>query len=216
MKKLTTPFAILILTVVIPGCNSASNKFTEDKSVDTMVQPVTSDTSTTVQTEIDSKSNFGGHPVSFYLGHREIPQVCKDLYTQKRPPSDDSDLLALLDSIFTSNNETRPFYFLTLTSTMGKADGAYAEPLGIMCKKFVETRTNEFIDYFINELLLTQGDFDKWAKSVAGELQISSARADKEEVNILKNKMTSNCLACDERRIQKIEEFISRMNYHTP
>lgn len=216
MKKLTTPFAILVLTVVIPRCNSASNKVTGVNSVDTIVQAVTSDTSTILQTDIDGKARFGGHPVSFYLGHKEIPQVCKDLYTQKRSVSDDNDVLAIMDSIFTSNNETRPFYFLTLTSTMGKADGAYSEPLGIMCKKFVETRTNEFIDYFINELLLTHADFDKWAQTVAGELQVSSDRADKEEVNILKNKMTTNCLACDERRIQKIEEFISRINYHTP
>jgi hypothetical protein len=69
---------------------------------------------------------------------------------------------------------------------MTEADGAYAESLGIMAKQFVETRAKEFIKYFRNESLLTDKDFDDWAKTVAGEIEISSSGREKEELKVLR------------------------------
>jgi hypothetical protein len=72
---------------------------------------------------------------------------------------------------------------------MDEADGAYAEPLGMMGKQFVETRTLDFVGYFDEEQLLTDTDLEQWAKTVAGEIQISSEGREKEELNSLTNKM---------------------------
>ena len=61
----------------------------------------------------DSDSSFRGHSFTFYIDHEQIPQVCKDLFKDVRQPTDEADILSLLDSIFTTNDETRPFYFFT-------------------------------------------------------------------------------------------------------
>jgi len=99
---------------------------------------------------------------------------------------------------------------------MAKADGAYAEPLGMMAKQFVETRTKEFITYFRNESLLTDKDFDEWAKKVAGEIEISSSGRENEEVKVLKEKMKLNCERCDEGQIKTIDDFVDRVGHHRP
>jgi hypothetical protein len=158
---------------------------------------------------------LNSQPMSFYISHKSIPQVCKDLYTGKRKPADDSDILSLMDSIFTSNKEAAPFYFLTLTRTMDKADGAYAEPLGMMAKSFVETRTKEFIDYFMKEPLLTTENFNDWARFVAGEIQISSAASDK-QFGKLKAKLKSNCAGCGAKEKQLLNSFAERVEHYLP
>ncbi len=161
-------------------------------------------------------STFRGRPFKFYIDHKDIPQVCKDLFNNVRQPSDESDVLSLLDSIFTSNDETRPFYFFTITRTMSEADGAYAEPLGMMGKQFVETRTMDFVNYFKDDRILTKNDFEEWAKTVAGEIQISSEGQEKNEVEKLLTKMKSNCTNCDKEQIKLIDDFVERVRYHCP
>jgi len=165
---------------------------------------------------LNKESVFNGHPISFYLEHKQIPQVCKDLYNGKRNPSDDAGILNLLDSIFTSNVDTKPFYFLTITRTMPKADGAYAEPLGMMGKQFVEKKTTDFADYFINNPVLTDKDFEEWAKTVAGEIEISAAEQEKEEWARLKSKMKSNCVNCGQRQVKIIDNFLTRVKKSLP
>jgi len=164
----------------------------------------------------DNLKKLSDHSISFYLNHRQIPNVCKDLYTNKRSPSDDNDVLALLDSIFTNNNETRPFYFLTLTKTMEKADGAYAESIGIMAKNFVEKRSEEFIKYFANEPMLTKKDFEEWAISIAGEIQISFENSENEEIQKLKNTMINNCSSCNNQNKLLIDDFVNLIKNHCP
>jgi hypothetical protein len=161
-------------------------------------------------------STFRGHPIKYYIDHDQIPQICKDLFSSVRQPSDENDVLSILDSIFTTNDQTRPFYFFTITRTMDEADGAYAEPLGMMGKQFVETRTLDFVGYFDEEQLLTDTDLEQWAKTVAGEIQISSEGREKEELNSLTNKMKVNCNSCTERQVKILNDFVERVGYHCP
>jgi len=164
----------------------------------------------------NSDSTLRGHPFKFYIDHKQIPQVCKDLFINVRQPTDEADVLSLLDSIFTTNNETRPFYFFTITRTMSMADGAYAEPLGMMAKQFVETRTNDFVEYFKDERILTNTDFEEWAKTVAGEIQIAFDGQETDEAERLMSKMKSNCIKCDIGQIKLIDDFVERVRYHCP
>lgn len=176
----------------------------------------TIDTKVFKSTVLVNDSIFNGHPLTFYINHDKIPQVCKDLFSGVRQPSDEIDVLSLLDSIFTTNDETRPFYFLTITRTMEKADGAYAEPLGMMGKQFVEIRTKEFVDYFNKEILLTDKDFEEWAKKVAGEIEISADGKEKEELEKLRSKMKLNCQSCDEGQSKILNDFVERVAHHCP
>jgi hypothetical protein len=204
MNRLTIYYTLVLVTLTQYSCNLIDSKRAVVTEAINETSMVTND------------SILSGRLISFYINHKEIPQVCKDLFRNTRQPSDEVDVLALLDSVFTSNDKTRPFYFLTITRTMAKADGAYAEPLGMMAKQFVETRTKEFIKYFRNESLLTDQDFDEWAKTVAGEIEISSSGQEKEELKVLKEKMKLNCEKCDEGQIKTINDFVDRVGNHSP
>jgi hypothetical protein len=203
MRQLTI-FALFLTALTQYSCQMVKDKF---DVIDAAVEQAN---------ETKRDSILAGHPIQFYLNHPDIPQVCKDLFTNVRKPTDDADVLSLLDSVFTSNDETRPFYFLTITKTMAKADGAYAEPLGIMAKKFVEERTKEFVSYFLRESLLSDIDFQEWARSVAGEVEISAEGKEMEELDRFANVVRLNCDQCFQSQEKIIESFIERVVQFLP
>jgi hypothetical protein len=223
MNSLNKYLILLSLTFLISNCNSFEKNENKNKKDDsTESQLITKDSIKITKPEIERNKEitefdeFYGRKISYYLSHSEIPLVCKEIFLKKRKVSDDNEVLALMDSLFTKNNETRPFYFLTLTRTMEKADGAYAEPLGIMSKKFVENHTKEFFDYFINEPLLSQNDFKEWALTVIGEIKIVAENNEREEFESLKTIMTNNCSECDLKQKEKLNEFLKLIENHCP
>ena len=190
MNRPTRQFSLIIVTLSLFNCNP-----------------------------VDKKQNneiFAGHQISFYLTHDNIPQACKDLFSKVEHPADDTKTLALLDSLLTTNSETGPFYFLTVTRTIEKAAGAYSESLGLIGKQYLEKRTKEFIKYFIDESLLTDNDFENWAKIVAGEIQISAEGQEKEELERLENQLILNCNTCSVGQIGKVKDFVDRVRYYCP
>jgi hypothetical protein len=216
---------LFYLSIIIIGCNSTekNNKIENKKESSIEREVMKNDSTMTLQKqEIEIKNEisefdvFFNKKIFFYLSHPEIPSVCKEIFLNKRKISDDNEVLALMDSIFTRDNETRPFYFLTLTRTMEKADGAYAEPLGIMSKKFVENHTKEFLDYFINEPLLSQNDFKEWALTVIGEIKIVAEKNERKEFESLKTIMTNNCSECNLKQEEKLNEFLKLIENHCP
>ena len=149
--------------------------------------------------------------VDKFLKDKSIPQLYKDLYNNKVKPPDDDENLSLIDSIY-SRGPAKGFYFLVITKTMKYADGAYAEPLGIAAKEFVEKNTTEFLSYFMyNKDLLTHEDFKNWAGTVYGEIQIDSEGSEQNAVNDLKTRMIKNCTGLSEEYKTKINEFIGLM-----
>ena len=149
--------------------------------------------------------------VDKFLIDKNISQLAKDLYLGKVKPTNSNDNLALIDSI-NSSGKARQFYFLVITKTMEHADGAYAEPLGMAAKEFVEKNTVEFLLYFkSNPDLLTEKDFVNWALMTYGEIQISSEGSEQETINDLKSKMTSNCTGLSFDYKTEILKFIGLM-----
>lgn len=149
--------------------------------------------------------------VDKFLNDKGICQRAKDLYNNKVKPSDDEDDLSLIDSL-NSKGAAKGFYFLVITKTMKYADGAYAEPLGIVAKSFAESNTIEFLSYFIeNKDLLTNEDFKNWARTVYGEIQIDSEGSEQKAVSDLKTKMTNNCKNLSEEYKTRIDKFIGLM-----
>jgi hypothetical protein len=80
----------------------------------------------------------------------------------------------------------------------------------------LEKRTKEFVKYFIDESLLTDNDFENWAKIVAGEIQISAEGQEKEELERLENQLILNCNTCSVGQIGKVKDFVDRVRYYCP
>ncbi|MEO5643325.1 MAG: hypothetical protein ABIQ40_19675 [Bacteroidia bacterium] len=192
----------LFLSTLITGCSADQNKEHPADSLKSSV-PVPGDSIINLSKEI-----FAGQPISFYLAHPQIPVIAKDLYTKKVQISDEERILALMDSVFTTNDETAPFYFLVITQTMEKADGSYSEPLGMMAKEYVETNTMQFLDYFLNEPLLTAQNSEEWSRNVGYEIMIANESDELNAFATMEKEMRKNCNECSYREKEKLNEFL--------
>ncbi len=213
MTSYSKYITFILLTVLLSNCGNNENKQSESKMADTAIQQPATDTNAPSfgKDEFGKEVKLLGQPLSFYLAHAQIPQVCKDIYMQKRTVSADKEVLALPDSMFTINDETKAFYFLTITRTMPKADGAYSEALGVMAKSFVETKTREFLNYHINDPVVTEKDYEQWINTVAGEIKVCAEGHEKAEAANVKKKMLKSCTECDEQQKAKLNDFATRV-----
>lgn len=202
--RVYTLLTTFLVVMFLLGCNEEQEQHTTAPDTPRASNTMSKPDSTALQT-------FAGRPISFYLAHPQIPSIAKDLYLQKVSVTAEGNILALMDSVFSPNNETAPFYFLVITQTMEKADGAYSEPLGMMAKEYVETNPSEFLGYFMNEPLLIDKNFDEWARCVAGEIMIAMEGQEMAELSKVTDRMKSNCTDCSSQARQKLDDFVARV-----
>lgn len=198
-------FTFLFITIAVPTFFLSCSGEQKDGN-----KPADTSASSTGKMRSDTavEQTFAGHSIEYYLAHPQIPVIAKELYSQKVPLAAEERILALMDSVFTANDETAPFYFLMLTKTMEKADGSFTEPLAMMAKEYVETNTAEFVDYFLNEPLLTDQNFEEWARLVAGEIMIEAEYKEIAHLNKVTDRMKNNCMDCTSLQRKKLDEFI--------
>jgi hypothetical protein len=202
MRISILPSILLAVFVVdLCGCSSADNKKTEPEQQ--FAAQNTSD---------DASAVFAHHPVSFYLAHPQIPQICKDLYVQRRSPMDNNAGITVGDSLATSNKETAPFYFLTMTRMLKKANGAVAEEMGFMAKAYLEQNLLTFLKYFTEEPLLTKEDFNDWATAIAAEIQISAEGEEQKEADKMSVRLKASSSSASPAQKQKLEEFTTLLH----
>jgi hypothetical protein len=152
---------------------------------------------------------LAGKPVRYYLRHPQISQVAKDIYLEKKKVSDDDLSLSLMDSLFTKNPTTQPFYFLVLTRAMKKADGAYSELLGVTAKSFVESEPELFVQYFGRESVLTVENWDQWAWCVASEIMIEEEGNEETASRQFKEMVSARCATCSQATKVRLVSFLN-------
>lgn len=159
----------------------------------------------------DYAQTIAGKPLAYYMNERKIPLFVKEVYAGKKQPSDDEQTMGMLDSLVTNNVLTRPFYFVTITKTLRKADGAYAEALGITAKDFVLRYPRFFVSYFNMKSNSMQQDFKQWSGLIAGELLIeneNAAVATGEKYGRLLNNNCNKCTASQRRKLTAFSQSI--------
>jgi len=162
--------------------------------------------------QIGLNEKIGSRTLKDYLADEKIPQIFKDVFLQKQPLNDDVKTLALIDSLLSTDKERHPFYFVLVTHAMWWSDGAFSEPLGMAAKEYVESNTQQFLEYFSAESVLTKFDFEQWASYTLGEILIESEDDTKEQIEKTKNLMKKNCIGCSSEKIEMIDKFIGYMN----
>lgn len=90
-------------------------------------------------------SKLNGKRISYYLNNPKIDTYAKMFYQGQFAPSDDTLTLAFLDSVLTTNPQTRPFYLFIFNSVLPNADGALAESIGSDCRAYLEKYPCSFI-----------------------------------------------------------------------
>jgi hypothetical protein len=109
-----------------------------------------------------------GRPIDFYLNHRNIGQTAKLFYQGKFAISDDDGTFSFLDSLLTSNKETKPFYFFIYNQAMKITDGSLAEYMTGLCRAYLIKFPCDFLQNSNDKEY--QVDLDKWTAFIGFDL----------------------------------------------
>ena len=201
---------IIILTFGLISCNNSRDKKTVDNKTgkDSLVHI---DTFYIDENEVNSNEYKEFHQCEFdkILNDPKTPKLAKDIYLDKEwDLRNDTEALALLDSLTAKDKTSRPFYFKVVTKSEKKSDGYYSEGLGLAGYEFVLNNTQEFASYFDNKLCHTENDLATWADIVIMEFSISGEGSyDKPIVDDYIKKLKSNCKACSTTQKETINKF---------
>ena len=200
----------IILTFELLSCNNSADKKTVDNETakDSLVHI---DTFYIDQNEANSNEykEFNQCDFDKFLNDPKTPKLAKDIYLDKKwDLNNDTEALALLDSLTAKDKSARPFYFKVVTKTKKKSDGYFSEGLGLAGYEFIENHTQEFSSYFDNKLCHTDNDLATWADIVIMEFSISGEGSyDKPIVDDYIKKLKSNCKDCSTTQKETINKF---------
>ncbi len=131
-----------------------------------------------------------GKPITYYLNNSQIDRFSKMYYQGQFKIYDNSETFAILDSVMTVNNETRPFYFYIFNSILNQSDGAVSEYVAGICLKYLEKMPCEFLNYCKNEDYKVS--ISKWSRYIGFQLD---SKKEFEKIQALIDKEVSNrCL----------------------
>jgi hypothetical protein len=99
-------------------------------------------------------SYINGRQIDFYLNHSNIDRFSKMYYRSQYTPGDDEITFGFLDSVLTTNKETRPFYFFVFNNILNISDGALSEGIAFKCLDYINKFPCEFIDYLHKDTLV--------------------------------------------------------------
>jgi len=182
----------MILSFFILGCHYSNN----DGAALHLTHSESKDILKTADTLSDPNSNS-------YLTNLPLRQVANLILNDSIRPSDNKVTFDCMDSIYSSNIETRNFYFPVFLKILDKADGALAEAVGGYIKTYVEKYPKELIEK-TNQL--TDEQFQSLASYTGDEVYYTY---DTEEGdNKWKNNVLKKCSDCDSIQLRRLRQFI--------
>lgn len=115
--------------------------------------------------------------MSYYTTHPKVSKAAKDFY-KKLPKyrknhtlyindiQRDNIINPIIDSVFTSNNQTRPFYLFLMNQNMDLAEGLLLMYSLTNQFKLIETRPVVFFRYMLDNPNEKKNYFNKWADNM--------------------------------------------------
>jgi hypothetical protein len=206
MKKVIK-YLPFILVMALYNCTHT------DKKIPGQKLPVHSESTYNAENRnIEHNVYKSGKPCDFnkFINDPETPKLAKAIYLDKDwNLNNDTEALALLDSLTAKNMDSRSFYFKVVTLTFKKSDGYFSEGLGNAGKEFIENHTPEFATYFDNPGCFTHADLETWAEIAMLEFEIIISERDynKPVIDAFINKLRANCKNCSPGQKEIIEKF---------
>ncbi len=141
--------------------------------------------------------------VSYYLQHRGVSEDAIEFYTGRLTVKDIDKALDVADSMFTRNDETRPFYMLLVSRMLGQAKGELRQQLNVTCRHFVEQHPSELVAFLFQKHHLVSSSFiDRWAYRVSVDIRVM---CNEDLLSCLKQSRNIALSNCDEKYKAKIE-----------
>lgn len=125
--------------------------------------------------------------IQFYLDNQQVSTAAKDFYNKKFKANDNDKTLSIIDSLFTKNNSTRPFYIYLVSKMAFSSDGALSEAIGYSGNEFFQKKPNDLIAFlYSGNPIIDKSFLTNWAKIIAGEIAINCEGKEKNCLNTMK------------------------------
>lgn len=146
-----------------------------------------------------------------YIEDSIVSKLAKDIYLGNEwDLSNDTEALALLDSLTAINKSYRPFYFKVVTKTYKKSDGYFSEGLGFVGAEYVKNNSKEFASYFDNLECFTNQDLSTWVDIVMLELGLVDYNEPNDTL-IKEFTQSINCTDCSNNQKETILRFVTEL-----
>lgn len=199
--------AVMLLTFGLLSCSDGTDNQVDNKRNDTLSADHIYMTDGRISSDADRTAPTCDFDRS--MNDPKTSRLAKDIYLDKEwDLNNDSEALALLDSLTAKDSSTRSFYFKVVTKTKERSDGYYSEALGLAGYEFVEDHTQAFASYFNNKQCHTSEDLATWADIVIMELSISGTDGhERPVIDDYINKLKYNCKDCPTTQKETIDKF---------
>ena len=152
-------------------------------------------------------SKLDGKPIIYFLNHPDIDQYAKMFYQGQFAVSDDTLTFSFLNSVLTTNSETRAFYFHIFNSVLRVTDGALSESIGSECRAYLERYPCDFIK--IKSSKLYSDNYNKWIDFAAYEyyFEQDAIKVINDKISLIKPTVQSNCV----NQLNELENIRSKL-----
>lgn len=141
----------------------------------------------------------------FYYSHPNVSQDAKEYYAGLYSVNTSDKAYNVMDSAFTQNDETRPFYAYLVCRMLDEADVNMTAEISIICRYVAEMYPATLMAVlYAGPNFVSEKSRDVWAGRVATELRVT---CDKELMDCYKQSRTTALQACTEEQKQRLEQF---------
>ncbi|MCB0696217.1 MAG: hypothetical protein KDC07_02565 [Chitinophagaceae bacterium] len=147
----------------------------------------------------------------FYYGHSQVSQEAKEYYAHLFDVNSSNKAYSILDSVFTQNDETRPFYIFLICRMLKEARGEMLIELNIICRHAAEMYPNSLIPVlYAGKNYVDEDVKDLWASRMATEIRVT---CNGELMNCFKDSRSTALQHCDtynKGRLESLYNFIRK------
>ncbi len=148
---------------------------------------------------------------AFYYAHPAVSQDAKDLYSKVFDVNSSPKSYSILDSAFTQNDDTRPFYIYLVCVMLSKAEGELRAELNIICRYLAEQRPDDLTDVLFSRSSLISSSFkEEWAHRVSVELRITCSTDPMFCFKKSRNEALSNCDVAHKSKLELLYNYVRR------
>lgn len=149
--------------------------------------------------------------VSYYLQHPQVSQDAIDFYTGDLKVSDPDRVMGIVDSLFTKNDDTRPFYILLTSRMLGQAKGDLRKMLNISCRHFAEQNPAALANFlFTKHYMVPNGYKQLWAYRIAVDIRLICSGDLFDCFKASRNLALSHCDEDSKPKLESLYNYIRR------
>lgn len=110
---------------------------------------------------------------NYYLSHPQVSQDAKDYYAGQFNINTSERVYSVLDSAFTQNSITRPFYIYLISKMIPEAENSLLAEINIICKYLTEKHPADLVSVLFADKQVDDKYKSLWAARLSIEIRIA-------------------------------------------